>query len=82
MAASLQLDADNVSDDVFESPDKEVQPFLEVRDVPSRNTPSPTGYKGYVPPADAFERPTTSYSVIAAKTHKVQFIWEQKMELI
>jgi hypothetical protein len=55
---------------VFESPDKEVQPFLEVRDVPSRNTPSPTGYKGYVPPADAFERPT-SYAVIAAKTHKV-----------
>ena len=78
MAAPLQLDADNVSDDVFESPDKEVQPFLEVRDVPSRNTPSPTGYKGYVPPADAFERPT-SYAVIAAKTHKVCAMWLQKI---
>jgi hypothetical protein len=64
------FDEDNDSDDVFESPDKEGPTFLDVTKVP--HTPSPTGYRGYVPPAEAFESVTSSSSALQ-KTHKVLF---------
>lgn len=46
---------DSMSDDVFESDDHDQ---LHTPVVSSTLHPSPTGYRGYQPPADLFKDPT------------------------
>ncbi|CAB3374957.1 Hypothetical predicted protein [Cloeon dipterum] len=68
------LDADNFSDDVFESPDEEEPPtplgYLNAPIGTSDRVPSPTGYRGYVAPTEAFIPQSAAAAAHHAPVHK------------
>ncbi|XP_059480916.1 ras-related protein Rab-37-like isoform X1 [Neocloeon triangulifer] len=75
MAMALAFDADNFSDDVFESPDEEEPPtpagFLSApHNSALPKAPSPTGYRDYVAPAEAFIPASASAAARNAPVHK------------